>query len=140
MPQPSRRPSEASSGLGTPATRAEIIETLLRRKYMERQAKTLQAVLVTPIRLWEFIVGKGLYVIPGADFRIVNISVFDDSCGQAVIGNIDLGDVVVEIDDDAYGFVASHDLNPQKARILMQLLIAADVTTPDKAQSAFWGV
>ncbi len=27
----------------------------------ERQAKTLQAVLVTPIRLWEFIVGKGLY-------------------------------------------------------------------------------
>lgn len=27
----------------------------------ERQAKTLQAVLVTPIRLWEFVVGKGLY-------------------------------------------------------------------------------
>lgn len=27
----------------------------------ERQAKTLQAVLVTPIRLWEFVLGKGLY-------------------------------------------------------------------------------
>ncbi len=31
------------SGLGTPATRAEIIETLLRRKYLERKAKTLEA-------------------------------------------------------------------------------------------------
>ncbi len=31
------------SGLGTPATRAEIIETLLRRQYLERQAKTLEA-------------------------------------------------------------------------------------------------
>ncbi len=27
----------------------------------ERQTKTLQAVLVTPIRLWEFVLGKGLY-------------------------------------------------------------------------------
>ncbi len=27
----------------------------------ERQAKTLQAVLVTPVRLWELILGKGLY-------------------------------------------------------------------------------
>ena len=27
----------------------------------ERQSKTLQAVLVTPIRLWEFVAGKGLY-------------------------------------------------------------------------------
>ncbi|MCP3963533.1 MAG: DNA topoisomerase III [bacterium] len=31
------------SGLGTPATRAEIIETLLRREYIERQRKTLVA-------------------------------------------------------------------------------------------------
>ncbi|HET9228488.1 MAG TPA: DNA topoisomerase 3, partial [Thermoanaerobaculia bacterium] len=31
------------SGLGTPATRAEIIETLLRREYIERQGKTLIA-------------------------------------------------------------------------------------------------
>ncbi len=31
------------SGLGTPATRAEIIETLLRRKYLERQGKNLAA-------------------------------------------------------------------------------------------------
>ncbi|HVT57486.1 MAG TPA: RecQ family ATP-dependent DNA helicase [Thermoanaerobaculia bacterium] len=31
------------SGLGTPATRAEIIETLLRRGYMERRGKALEA-------------------------------------------------------------------------------------------------
>jgi len=31
------------SGLGTPATRAEIIETLLRREYVVRQGKTLEA-------------------------------------------------------------------------------------------------
>jgi DNA topoisomerase-3 len=31
------------SGLGTPATRAEIIETLLRREYLERQGKSLVA-------------------------------------------------------------------------------------------------
>ena len=31
------------SGLGTPATRAEIIETLLRREYIERQGKVLAA-------------------------------------------------------------------------------------------------
>ena len=31
------------SGLGTPATRAEIIETLLRREYIVRQGKTLEA-------------------------------------------------------------------------------------------------
>ncbi len=31
------------SGLGTPATRAEIIETLLRRKYLLRQGKALEA-------------------------------------------------------------------------------------------------
>ncbi len=40
-----RELSEAmkESGLGTPATRAEIIETLLRRLYVERQGKALQA-------------------------------------------------------------------------------------------------
>ena len=32
-----------ASGLGTPATRAEIIETLLRREYLKRQSKTLEA-------------------------------------------------------------------------------------------------
>jgi len=31
------------SGLGTPATRAEIIETLLRRQYLQRKGKTLEA-------------------------------------------------------------------------------------------------
>ncbi|HEY0510885.1 MAG TPA: DNA topoisomerase 3 [Thermoanaerobaculia bacterium] len=40
-----RELSEAmkDSGLGTPATRAEIIETLLRREYVVRQGKTLEA-------------------------------------------------------------------------------------------------
>jgi len=40
-----RELSEAmkDSGLGTPATRAEIIETLLRRQYIERQGKALLA-------------------------------------------------------------------------------------------------
>ncbi len=40
-----RELSEAmrESGLGTPATRAEIIETLLRRKYLEREKKVLLA-------------------------------------------------------------------------------------------------
>jgi DNA topoisomerase-3 len=40
-----RELSEAmkDSGLGTPATRAEIIETLLRREYIVRQGKTLEA-------------------------------------------------------------------------------------------------
>ncbi|CAG9203643.1 L-asparaginase [Paraburkholderia sabiae] len=43
----------------------------------------------------------------------------------------------VEIDDDKSGFVASLDLNPQKARLLTQLLIANGVTTPAKVQDAF---
>ena len=40
-----RELSEAmkDSGLGTPATRAEIIETLLRREYIVRQGKSLEA-------------------------------------------------------------------------------------------------
>ena len=43
----------------------------------------------------------------------------------------------VEVDDDRNGFVVSYDLNPQKARLLTQLLIANGVTTPDKVQQAF---
>lgn len=43
----------------------------------------------------------------------------------------------VEIDDDASGFVASPGLNPQKARILTQLLIANGVTSPDEVQKSF---
>lgn len=43
----------------------------------------------------------------------------------------------VEIDDDKSGFVTSLDLNPQKARLLTQLLIANGITTPTKVQEAF---
>jgi DNA topoisomerase-3 len=42
------------TGLGTPATRAEIIETLLRRQYVQRQGKTLAAT-ARGIRLIEIV-------------------------------------------------------------------------------------
>ena len=42
-----------------------------------------------------------------------------------------------EVNDDQMGFSASLDLNPQKARILLQLLIANGVTEPVKVQEAF---
>ena len=43
----------------------------------------------------------------------------------------------VEVPDDQDGFVVSYDLNAQKARVLVQLLIANGVTAPDKVQQAF---
>jgi L-asparaginase len=43
----------------------------------------------------------------------------------------------VEIDDDKLGFVAALDLNPQKARVLTQLLIANHITDPGAVQRAF---
>ncbi|MGM4871163.1 asparaginase [Bradyrhizobium sp. MOS001] len=43
----------------------------------------------------------------------------------------------VEVDDDKNGFVVSEDLNPQKARVLTQLLIAGGVTAPAELQRAF---
>jgi L-asparaginase len=43
----------------------------------------------------------------------------------------------VEVDDDKSGFVVSEDLNPQKARILTQLLIASGVNDRAKMQEAF---
>ncbi|WP_027547364.1 asparaginase [Bradyrhizobium sp. WSM2254] len=43
----------------------------------------------------------------------------------------------VEVDDDKNGFVVSEDLNPQKARVLAQLLIASGVTGPAELQRAF---
>jgi L-asparaginase len=43
----------------------------------------------------------------------------------------------VEIDDDKLGFVAALDLNPQKARVLTQLLIANHITDAGAVQSAF---
>lgn len=43
----------------------------------------------------------------------------------------------VEVNDDKSGFVVSLDLNPQKARILTQLLIANGITSPAQVQQAF---
>jgi len=43
----------------------------------------------------------------------------------------------VEVDDDALGLVASLDLNPPKARVLAQLLIAAGITDPSDVQARF---
>ncbi|SAL70168.1 L-asparaginase [Caballeronia arvi] len=45
----------------------------------------------------------------------------------------------VEVDDDKRGFVVSLDLNPQKARLLTQLLVANGVTDAAKVQQAFSG-
>jgi L-asparaginase len=43
----------------------------------------------------------------------------------------------VEVDDDRLGFVVSLDLNPQKARILLQLLIANGIHETHAIQRAF---
>ncbi|WP_284124707.1 asparaginase [Parerythrobacter aestuarii] len=51
----------------------------------------------------------------------------------------DEGLVDREAEDDANGFVAARALNPQKARILLQLLIAEGVTDPAAIQRAFDG-
>jgi L-asparaginase len=45
----------------------------------------------------------------------------------------------VEVEDDALGFAVSLDLNPQKARLLLALLIANGITDPRKVQQAFEG-
>lgn len=45
----------------------------------------------------------------------------------------------VEVDDDKTGFAVSLDLNPQKARVLAQLLIANGVTDPRAVQAAIAG-
>jgi len=52
----------------------------------ERQNKTLQAVLVTPIRLWEFVLGKGLYgVLVGT---VGGVAVL--AANGALVGNLPL--------------------------------------------------
>ena len=50
---------------------------------------------------------------------------------------LDEGLVDREPEDDANGFVAARALNPQKARILAQLLIADGITDPRDAQQHF---
>ena len=43
----------------------------------------------------------------------------------------------VEVNDDKLGFAVSLDLNPQKARVLCQLLIANGITNSQRVQEAF---
>ncbi|MDH2385136.1 asparaginase [Bradyrhizobium sp. CER78] len=43
----------------------------------------------------------------------------------------------VEVEDDKLGFAVSLDLNPQKARVLLELLIANGITDPSAVQQAF---
>jgi L-asparaginase len=42
----------------------------------------------------------------------------------------------VEIDDDKFGFIASDELNPQKARILLSLALLTQ-RTPDQIQKLY---
>lgn len=44
-----------------------------------------------------------------------------------------------EVDDDKLGFAVSLDLNPQKSRIMAQLLIANGVTAQHAVQAAIAG-
>jgi L-asparaginase len=43
----------------------------------------------------------------------------------------------VELDDDKLGFVASDELNPQKARILLTLALLGK-RTPEQVQTLFY--
>ncbi|MEI9995174.1 MAG: asparaginase [Rhizomicrobium sp.] len=61
--------------------------------------------------------------------------------GIAVVRSTRLGegrvDRNVEVDDDALGFLAAGALNPQKSRILLQLLIANSIDSLGQRQRAF---
>lgn len=63
------------------------------------------------------------------------------AAGVAVVraSRADEGLVDREPEDDANGFVAARALNPQKARILLQLLLASGETNPAAVQRAFDG-
>lgn len=50
---------------------------------------------------------------------------------------VDEGLVDIEPDDAACGFVAARALNPQKSRILLQLLLADGIADPARAQQEF---
>lgn len=43
----------------------------------------------------------------------------------------------VEVNDDQNHFVVAEDLNPQKARLLLQILLTNKIDTPDQIQKAF---
>lgn len=69
--------------------------------------------------------------------RLVQLATNDVRIVRA--SRVDAGLVDREAEDDANGFVAARALNPQKARILLQLLIAAGVDDPAAIQRAFDG-
>ena len=58
------------------------------------------------------------------------------SCRALVARGHGSGGRNVEVDDDKYGFVASLDLNPQKARVLLRLSLL-DTTDPRTIQGYF---
>jgi L-asparaginase len=70
-----------------------------------------------------------------------------DALGEAVAGGVPvvrsarvdegLVDRNVEVDDDAYGFVAARALGPAKARVLLMVLIANGVRDAGALQAAF---
>lgn len=63
------------------------------------------------------------------------------AAGLVVVRSSRVGDGFVnrnvEVDDDAHHFVASYDLNPQKARLLLQLLLAGGVKDVAAVQRVF---
>jgi L-asparaginase len=77
-----------------------------------------------------------------AELILVAIEALREAAGRAIIvvpsSRSGAGFVHrnVEIDDDQPGFVASLDLNPQKARVLAQLLIATHITDAPAVQQA----
>jgi L-asparaginase len=42
-----------------------------------------------------------------------------------------------EVNDDKLGFIAALDLNPPKARVLLQLLLANNIKDPARIQQEF---
>jgi L-asparaginase len=66
--------------------------------------------------------------------RAVRQSVIVVRATRVPAGRVDRN---VEVDDDSNGFVAAGALTPQKARVLLQLLIANGITAPDAVQQAF---
>lgn len=82
--------------------------------------------------------GMGQGNAPGAV-----LDALEAAAGEGVLvvraSRVDEGSVDrnLEVDDDARGFVASRAHNPQKARILAQLLLANGITDPLAAQAEF---
>jgi len=94
-------------------------------------------------------------VIAGGAKGIVLAGVGDGNASQATIAAlgeaVKAGVVVVrssrtlsgpvmrniEVSDDTYGFVASSFLNPAKARVVLQVLLANGISTPAAVQTAF---